>query len=99
MEAIILSKEQFENLTTKLEALTKSLENQTKSPEERFVDNQEFMKLMKISKRTAQVWRDEGKISFCQIGLKIYYKLSDIEALLNNHHRKAFTENNSYRFK
>jgi hypothetical protein len=33
---------------------------------------------LKISKRAAQTWRDESKISFSQGGNKIYYKLSDV---------------------
>jgi hypothetical protein len=45
---------------------------------------------MKISKRTAQTWRDEGKISFSQVGSKIYYKLSDVEKLLQEHYNKSF---------
>ena len=45
---------------------------------------------MKISKRTAQTWRDEGKISFSQVGNKIYYKLNDVEELLKKHYIKAF---------
>jgi DNA-binding transcriptional regulator PaaX len=44
---------------------------------ETFLDNQNSCTI-KISKRTAQTWRDEGKISFSQ-GNKIYYKLSDVE--------------------
>ena len=46
-------------------------------------DNQEFLKVMNISKRTAQQWRDTGYIGFSQLGNKIYYRLSDIKALLN----------------
>nr|WP_237267430.1 helix-turn-helix domain-containing protein [Tenacibaculum todarodis] len=38
---------------------------------------------MNISKRTAQHWRDSGLIGYCQIGYKIYYRLSDILELLN----------------
>jgi len=98
MEAIILSKDQFQDLTTKLAEITKSLENQTQNPSERFVDNQQFMKLMNISKRTAQTWRDEGKISFSQVGAKIYYKLSDIELLLKTHYRKSFAENKTFKY-
>ena len=48
-----------------------------------FLDNQEFLQVMNISKRTAQSWRDEGIISFSQVGSKIYYRFSDIEELLN----------------
>lgn len=52
-------------------------------PLTKFITNDEFMKLMDISKRTAQNWRDEGVIAFSQVGHKIYYRLSDIEDLLN----------------
>jgi len=45
---------------------------------------------LKISKRTAQTWRDEGKISFSQVGNKIYYKLSDVEKLMQENYNKAF---------
>jgi predicted site-specific integrase-resolvase len=57
---------------------------------ETFLDNQEFLLLLKISKRTAQTWRDEGKISFSQVGNKIYYKLSDVEKLMQENYNKAF---------
>ena len=59
---------------------------------ETFLDNQEFLMHMKISKRTAQTWRDEGRISFSQVGNKIYYKLNDVEKLLNEHYNKAFSK-------
>ena len=52
-------------------------------PEDIIFDNQEFLQVMNISKRTAQQWRDTGYIGFSQLGNKIYYRLSDIKALLN----------------
>ena len=54
------------------------------------MDNEEFIQLMGISKRTAQGWRDEGKISFSQVGNKIYYKQSDVDKLLAEHYNKSF---------
>lgn len=90
MEAIILSKEQFEELLTRVNEIKSALAEKNKKPEEQFLDNQEFMQLMNISKRTAQSWRDEGKISFSQIGGKIYYRLNDVQNLLDSHHIKAF---------
>jgi 3-methyladenine DNA glycosylase Tag len=95
MEAIILSKEQFLELSNRLKEISDGLNSKTQNPSEKFIDNQEFLMLMKISKRTAQTWRDEGKISFSQVGAKIYYKLSDVESLLNNHYNKAFARQNS----
>ncbi|MBS0645866.1 MAG: helix-turn-helix domain-containing protein, partial [Verrucomicrobia bacterium] len=57
---------------------------------EKWLDNQELMLMLKISKRTAQHYRDSGLISFSQVGNKIYYKLSDVEELLKAHYNKAF---------
>jgi len=90
MEAIILSKQEFELLVEKLKKLTDVLAEKQKDPEDQFLDNQEFMQLMNISKRTAQSWRDEGTISFSQIGSKIYYRMSDVRRLLDTNYRKAF---------
>jgi hypothetical protein len=60
--------------------------NEKIDPEDVFFDNQEFMKLMNISKRTAQEWRNRDIIKFSQVGNKIYYRLSDIKRLLNNNY-------------
>ena len=48
-----------------------------------FFDNQEFVQVMNISKRTAQMWRDNGVIGHSQVGGKFYYRLSDILFLLS----------------
>ena len=60
--------------------------NEKIDPEDVFFDNQEFMKLMNISKRTAQEWRNKKVIEFAQVGNKIYYRLSDIKKLLNTNY-------------
>ena len=97
MEAIILSTQQYKDLVNRLDDLNKQLEEKQKKPQDTFLDNQEFLQLMYISKRTAQTWRDEGVISFSQIGSKIYYRMSDVQKLLDNNYRKAFTtKRNNY---
>jgi hypothetical protein len=83
MDAIILTKDQYNELLAKLESIDLKMSNTSEPKKETFLDNQEFLMLMKISKRTAQTWRDEGRISFSQVGNKIYYKLTDVEKLLN----------------
>lgn len=65
--------------------------NNTLKPDDVFFDNQEFLQVMNISKRTAQTWRDEGKISFSQIGSKIYYRMSDVQKLLDKNYKQAFS--------
>lgn len=90
MEAVILTKEQYNELVVRLDKLHSTLESNQKPSHETFLDNQEFIQLMHISKRTSQTWRDEGKISFSQIGSKIYYKMKDVEVLLDKNYNKAF---------
>jgi hypothetical protein len=90
MEAVILTSEQYKELVVRLDKLNSTLESNQKPSQETFLDNQEFIQLMNISKRTAQTWRDEGKVSFSQIGSKIYYKMKDVEVLLDKNYNKAF---------
>jgi hypothetical protein len=90
MNAVILTSEQYSNLVNRLDNLNATLEANQKPAQETFLDNQEFIQLMHISKRTAQTWRDEGKISFSQIGSKIYYKMKDVDVLLDKNYNKAF---------
>lgn len=92
MEAIILTKDQYTDLLAKIDNINAQLNSKVDAKKETFLDNQEFLQLMKISKRTAQTWRDEGKISFSQVGSKIYYKLSDVEKLLQAHYNKSFAK-------
>ena len=90
MEVFILSKAQFAELTSRLDSLQNQLSTQTSTSKKSFMDNEEFIELMGISKRTAQCWRDEGKISFSQVGNKIYYKQSDVDKLLAENYNKSF---------
>jgi hypothetical protein len=90
MQAVIFTQDQFDNLVKRLDEIQSSLPNGQKSQEESFLDNQQFLQLMNISKRTAQNWRDEGIISFSQVGSKIYYQRSDVQKLLEANKKKAF---------
>jgi hypothetical protein len=85
MEAIILSEDQYLELITKVDQIDLRVQNLAKGPPKTFIDNTEFLKLMKISTRTAQKWRDEKVIAFSQIGSKLYYRYTDIEKLLLQH--------------
>jgi len=92
MEAIILSKDQFEELVAKMNEVLEKLNSKTAPKQEVFLDNEELVSMLKISRRTAQTWRDEGKISFSQVGSKIYYKLSDVEKTMQDHYNKSFAK-------
>jgi tetrahydromethanopterin S-methyltransferase subunit G len=90
MQAVIISKENFDEVISRLDKIQQEVSNKQKSPADTFIDNQEFIQVMNISKRTAQSWRDDGIISFSQIGSKIYYRMIDVQALLDKHYKPAF---------
>lgn len=90
MEVITIQSEAFQELVKKMDEIQTKLIAKDKEPKEIWLDNQEFIQLMKISKRTAQHYRDTGMISFSQVGSKIYYRMNDVEELLKKHYNKAF---------
>ena len=90
MDVVLLSSQQYQDLLQRLDKIQQEVSNKQKSPVDTFIDNQEFIQIMNVSKRTAQSWRDEGIISFSQIGSKIYYRMSDVQALLDKHYNPAF---------
>src|SRR5690606_41890374 len=92
MEAIILSKDQYTELVARLDEITQRLNAKNEPKQDTFLDNQELLMLMRISKRTAQTWRDEGRISFSEGGNKIYYRLSEVEKLLQEYFNKALAK-------
>ena len=92
MEAVILTSGQYNELVEKLDQLNATIESNKKNPQEPFLDNQEFIQLMNISKRTAQTWRNDGVVAFSQIGSKIYYKMKDVEILLDKNYNKSYKD-------
>lgn len=53
-----------------------------------WIDGSDVMQILSISKRTLQTLRDEGTLNFSRINGKFYYKVSDIEKLLESHYTK-----------
>jgi hypothetical protein len=51
--------------------------------------NSEFLRLMRISLKTVQSWRDAKLVNYSQIGNKIYYRISDIQELLERNSNKS----------
>ncbi|GHT34552.1 transcriptional regulator [Bacteroidia bacterium] len=55
-----------------------------------FLTDKELSQKLKISRRSLQDWRNEGRIRYYQIGGKILYRESDIQALLEKNLHSAF---------
>lgn len=50
---------------------------------------EEVCQILGISLRTEQTWRDQKRISFSQLGRKIFYQRADLNDFLDKHHIKA----------
>jgi excisionase family DNA binding protein len=57
---------------------------------ERYLTDKEVSDRLKVSRRTLQDYRTEGKISYYQLGGKILYRESDIEKMLNDNYFSSF---------
>ena len=67
-----------------------------KSKHTDWLHNGDVCRLLNISKRTLQHYRDTGVLPFTQIGHKCYYKREDVESLLlsktNNSKNRQITQ-------
>lgn len=75
----------FEELDKLLNIIQQALKNRTPHLNgEKFLSNHDVCRMLHISSRTLQDWRDTGKISFIRIKGKILYKESEILKWLEN---------------
>lgn len=56
---------------------------------ERFLTDSELSVMLKISRRTLQEYRNEGRLPYIRLGGKVLYRESDIERMLQDGYRKA----------
>ncbi|WP_282194618.1 helix-turn-helix domain-containing protein [Alistipes ihumii] len=92
MNAIIITKEEFDQILVKLDEIREGLHKQVNpSPtQERYLTNAEVCDLLKVSRRTLQRYRDEGRIAFSQVGATIRYKAADVERFLHDNYNPSF---------
>lgn len=85
------------NLNEEVKRITACIKQFKKTPLEHFneqwLDAQEVMQSLHISKRTLQSLRDNGTLPYSRINGKFYYKLSDIEQLLNSNYSHFKSDN------
>lgn len=55
-----------------------------------YLTDEELSQALKLSRRTLQVYRTEGKIPYYQLGGKVLYKASEIQQLLDAGYRKPY---------
>ena len=94
MEVITIESRAFKQLMDKLEALSEyvySMEPSVENEDENWVGSQDICRFLKISERTLQRLRANGKITSC-MGGKYYYQIGQIRKLLRAHIIKSNDE-------
>lgn len=56
---------------------------------ERYLSDRELSERLRVSRRTLQEYRNDGRLPYIQLGGKVLYKESDIEKMLLDGYRKA----------
>ncbi|MEX2335706.1 MAG: helix-turn-helix domain-containing protein [Fulvivirga sp.] len=56
---------------------------------EAWIDGQDVMQTLHISKRTLQTLRDQGVLPYSRINGKFYYKVSDLEKILEANYQPS----------
>ena len=81
-----VTREDWDRLQSDVLEILRLLEDRTEEDfRERWVESCDVRRLLGISQRTWQMYRDNRVIPFCQIGRKIYVRMRDIEDFLERH--------------
>ena len=78
----------FEQMLAKIELLSQRF-NQFVSPPkskelEKWLDSQDVCSMLRISPRTLQTLRTNGRLSYSQIGSKMYYNIDNVTKLIGD---------------
>lgn len=95
MEVITMESKTFKQLMEKLDALSdyvSSLKPPAVDESDDWVDSQEVCRFLKISERTLQRLRTNGKITYSCLGGKYYYQIGQIKGLLKERIIKSTDE-------
>ena len=88
MEVITIESGAFKQLVEKLDAISEQLqliEHPGERDDESWVVSNEICRFLKISDRTLQRLRTNGKITYSCLGGKYYYQIGQIKRLLTDH--------------
>lgn len=69
-------------------------QTRTEKFKQEWIDGQDVMLALKISKRTLQTMRDTGILPYSRIVGKFYYKVADIEELLESNYSRNLKRDN-----
>ena len=92
MEIICVDKQTFEELRVRFcdfeERMTRVCRPAEDLGLKNWLDNQEVCDVLRINKKTLQVYRNKGILPFSRIKNKLFYKPEDVQRLLDLNYKK-----------
>ncbi|RXE70086.1 DNA-binding protein [Muribaculaceae bacterium Isolate-002 (NCI)] len=86
MTMVMIPQEEWQSLNDKLDRLAEMIENRNASDRDaEWLESEAARKLLGVSSKTWQNYRDQRVIPFSQIGRKIYVNRADLDAFLRSH--------------
>jgi hypothetical protein len=85
MDIVVIEGRTFEQIKQRFDEFTKQVKSLCGNGQnkETWLTNGNVCSLLQISPRTLQLYRDNGTLPYSQIGRKCYYRVSDVEQLIN----------------
>jgi excisionase family DNA binding protein len=85
MARLILSAGEVQALYDKLESIEKTIKRDQINIQDPVLTTEQVMKYLNVSRRTLQSWRDNNVIRYSAVANKFFYRLSDINEMLEKH--------------
>ncbi len=83
---VMIPQEEWQALYDKLDRLAEMIENRNSTDRDaEWLESEAARKLLGVSSKTWQNYRDQRVIPFSQIGRKIYVNRADLDAFLRSH--------------
>jgi hypothetical protein len=93
MEVITIESQAYKEIISRIEKISRYVNDHSENNHEGWVDNYDVCSFLKISNRTLQRLRSQGLLNYSIIRGKTFYKLSEIERMLNENLIKSHPQN------
>ncbi|WP_283635495.1 helix-turn-helix domain-containing protein [Aquaticitalea lipolytica] len=83
IDLLLALSQEIKDIKARIELLQQSRAEVLKDT---WIDNQDVLQTLHISKRTLQTFRTNGTLPYSKVQGKFYYKVSDVEQLLQDNY-------------
>ena len=88
MEIIVLQSEVYKEFMRQIDEIKVAIQKLSRDDQHEWLDIDSTCRMLHISKRTCQKYRDDGILPYSQRGHKIYFKKADLLKHLEDHYNK-----------